>query len=209
MGVFHGVRNGEHLNEETSPQIFVPYWQAPEPYIGLAVRGASDPALLIHSIRAALATTLAGYSLDDVRTMQQSVEADLISDRFGTALFGAFAVLALLLAALGIYGVMAFAVAQRTHEIGLRMALGAQRHDIVWLVLTDALKLALSGTAAGLVGVVILGRIMHSTLYGVNTIDGGSFVIVAALLLTVAMIASYLPARRSAKVDPMVALRSE
>ncbi len=209
VGVFHGIRNGEHLNEETTPQIFVPYWQVPIPDMGLAVRSADDPALLTHSIRAAVASTLGGYSLDDVRTMQQSVEAELVSDRFGTALFGAFAALALLLAALGIYGVMAFAVAQRTHEIGLRIALGAQRQDIVWLVLTDVLKLALSGTAAGFVGVVILGRIMHSTLYGVNTVDGGSFGIVAALLLTVAIVASYLPARRSAKVDPMVALRSE
>ena len=209
VGVFHGIRNGEHLNEETTPQIFVPYWQVPIPDMGLAVRSADDPALLTHSIRAAVASTLAGYSLEDVRTMQQSVEAELVSDRFGTALFGAFAALALLLAALGIYGVMAFAVAQRTHEIGLRIALGAQRQDIVWLVLTDALKLALAGTGAGFVGVVILGRIMHSTLYGVNTIDSGSFGIVAALLLTVATVASYLPARRSSKVDPIVALRSE
>ncbi len=209
VGVFHGIRNGEHLNEETTPQIFVPYWQVPIPDMGLAVRSADDPALLTHSIRAAVASTLAGYTLEDIRTMQQSVESELVSDRFGTALFGAFATLALLLAALGIYGVMAFAVAQRTHEIGLRIALGAQRQDIVWLVLTDALKLALAGTGAGSVGVVILGRIMHSTLYGVNTIDSGSFGIVAALLLTVATVASYLPARRSAKVDPIVALRSE
>jgi putative ABC transport system permease protein len=209
VGVFHGIRNGEHLNEETTPQIFVPYWQLPIPDMGLAVRTAGDPALVTHGVRAALAATLAGYRLDDVSTMQQSVDSELVSDRFGSALFGAFAALALLLAALGIYGVMAFAVAQRNHEIGLRMALGAQRQDIVWLVLTDALKLALTGTGVGLVGVVILGRVMHSTLYGVNAIDSASFAIVAALLLAVAIIASYLPARRSAKVDPMVALRSE
>ncbi len=88
VGVFHGIRNGEHLNEETTPQIFVPYWQVPIPDMGLAVRSADDPAQLTHSIRAAVASTLAGYSLEDVRTMQQSVEAELVSDRFGTALFG-------------------------------------------------------------------------------------------------------------------------
>ena len=124
-------------------------------------------------------------------------------------LFGGFAALALLLAALGIYGVMAFAVAQRTHEIGLRMALGAQRRDVVLLILRDGLKLALLGLGVGLLGVFALGHFMRATLYGVATIDVGSLIAVAVTLLAVAVLASYVPARRSAKVDPMVALRQE
>jgi len=124
-------------------------------------------------------------------------------------LFGGFAALALLLAALGIYGVMAFAVAQRGHEIGLRMALGAQRSDVVLLILRDGMKLALWGVGVGLIGVFTLGHLMRTTLYGIKTVDPGSFVAVAVTLLAVAVVASYVPARRSAKVVPMIALRQE
>jgi putative ABC transport system permease protein len=141
--------------------------------------------------------------------MQQTVDAQLTGDRFGMVLFGSFAVLALLLAALGIYGVMAFAVAQRSHEIGVRMALGAQQRDVVRLILFEGMRMALVGVGIGLVGVLTVGRLMRGTLYGIETIDGGSFALVALLLLAVAFAASYLPARRSAGVDPMIALRQE
>jgi putative ABC transport system permease protein len=104
---------------------------------------------------------------------------------------------------------MAFAVAQRTHEMGLRMALGAQRRDVVLLILRDGMKLALIGLGVGLVGVFVLGHFMSSTLYGVATVDTASLIAVAVTLLAVAVLASYLPARRSAKVDPMVALRQD
>jgi len=114
--------------------------------------------------------------------------------------------MALLLAALGIYGVMAFAVAQRGHEIGLRMALGAQRRDVVLLILQDGMRLVLLGLGFWLAGVLVLGHFMRSTLYGVATIDVASLAAVGAALLAVAVLASYLPARRSAKVDPMIAL---
>ena len=124
-------------------------------------------------------------------------------------LFGGFAGIALLLAALGIYGVMAFAVAQRTQEIGLRMALGAQRHQVVKLMVNGGMKLALIGGAIGLAGVCVLGRLMHSTLYGIKSFDLASFSAVAFALLAVAAIACYVPARRSAKIDPLIALRDE
>jgi putative ABC transport system permease protein len=124
-------------------------------------------------------------------------------------LFGGFAVLALLLSALGIYGVMAFAVVQRSHEIGLRMALGAQQGDVVRLILADGMKLSLTGVGIGLVGVFALGHLMRTTLYGIKTIDAGSFAAVAIVLLAVAVLASYVPARRSARVDPMIALWQE
>jgi putative ABC transport system permease protein len=104
---------------------------------------------------------------------------------------------------------MAFAVAQRNHEIGLRMALGAQREDVVWMILGDGMKLALLGAGLGLVGALLLGNFMHTTLYGVAIVDPASFLLVAAALLAVGLAASYVPARRSAGVDPMVALRQE
>ena len=209
VGVFHSIRNGEHLNDETAPEIFAPLQQIPLPYLELAVRTALDPSLVSQSVRNAVAETMPGYSLTRIQTMQQVVDAQLTGDRFGMVLFGAFAVLALLLAALGIYGVMAFAVAQRRHEIGLRMALGAQRGDVVRMILLDGMRLALAGSGIGLAGVYALGRVMHSTLYGVNSLDIGSFAAVTLALLAVAFLASWLPARRSAKIDPMIALRQE
>jgi putative ABC transport system permease protein len=124
-------------------------------------------------------------------------------------LFGGFAGVALLLAALGIYGVMAFAVAQRTQEIGLRMALGAQRHQVVKLIVNGGMKLALIGGGIGLAGVYALGRLMHSTLYGIKSFDLASFSAVTFALLAVAAIACYVPARRSARIDPLIALREE
>lgn len=141
--------------------------------------------------------------------MQQTMDEQFAGDRFGMVLFGGFATLALVLAALGIYGVMAFAVAQRGHEIGLRMALGAQRGDVVLLILKDGLKLALLGLGIGLVGVAALGHFMRSTLYGVATVDIASLIAVAVTLVAVAILASYLPAQRSATIDPMIALRQE
>jgi putative ABC transport system permease protein len=124
-------------------------------------------------------------------------------------LYGSFAIVALLLAAVGIYGVMAFTVAQREHEIGLRMALGASRGNVVGLVLKEALVLALIGLGLGLVGAFFVGRAMHSTLYGVGALDYAPVAAVALVLLCASLVASWLPARRAAAVEPMKALRSE
>jgi putative ABC transport system permease protein len=145
----------------------------------------------------------------DLQTMNEVVESQLINDRFGMVLFGGFAGIALLLAALGIYGVMSFVVAQRTHEMGLRMALGAQKSNVVAMVVRGGIRLALPGMALGLIGAFALGRLMHSTLYGVGSVDFLSTLLVAALLLAVAVFACWLPARRSAQVDPMIALREQ
>jgi len=144
-----------------------------------------------------------------IQTMEEIVDTQRTGDRFGMVLFGGFAAVALLLAALGIYGVMSFAVAQRTHEIGLRMALGAQRNEVVMLMVRGGMKLAFIGAGIGLVGVYGLGQIMHSTLYGVGRVDFSSVAIVATLLLAVAVLASWLPARRTARIDPVIALREE
>ena len=151
----------------------------------------------------------ADLALAYLKTMEQIANENLSSDRFASVLYASFAGVALLLAAIGIYGVMAFAVAQRTHEIGLRMALGAGREQVLRLVLTEGMMLALAGLALGLVGACLVGRAMRSMLYGVGTIHPWAFALVAAALLMSAGLACYFPARRAAKVDPMVALRYE
>lgn len=209
VGVYHDIPNGEHLADDAAPQMIAPFWQRPARHASLAVRTTLDPNLVSKDIGEVVKRTLPGYALTEVTTMQQTMDDQFASDRFGIVLFGGFAALALSLAALGIYGVMAFAVAQRTHEIGLRMALGAQRRDVVLLILRDGMKLAIFGLAVGLTGVFALGHFMRSTLYGVATIDVASLMAVAVTLVAVAVLASYLPARRSANVDPMIALRQE
>jgi ABC-type antimicrobial peptide transport system permease subunit len=124
-------------------------------------------------------------------------------------LFASFALVALLLAAVGIYGLMAFAVAQRTNEIGLRLALGASRENVIWLILQQASVLAAVGLAFGLAGAVLVGRTMRSTLYGVGAVDTSVIVAVGGILFVTALFASYLPARRAAMIDPMEALRTD
>jgi putative ABC transport system permease protein len=141
--------------------------------------------------------------------MDQILSESLAFDRFGMVLYGSFAALALLLATIGIYGVMAFAVAQRTHEFGIRMALGAAGRQILSLVLREGATLALLGLGLGLGGAYLVGRAMKSTLYGVSAMDIGAFSTVAIVLLAAALLACYFPARRASRVDPMVALRDE
>jgi len=150
-----------------------------------------------------------GAAIDHVRTMEQVLEQERSSDRAQMLLFGAFAAVALLLAGVGIYGVMAFAVAQRTHEIGVRMALGARRIEVVRLMMGAGMRMAAAGVCIGLAGALLLGRLMHSTLYGVEMADLSSLTAVALLLLAVAVVACWIPARRSASVDPVKALRNE
>jgi putative ABC transport system permease protein len=141
--------------------------------------------------------------------MSDVVGSQTSDDRFEMLLFAGFAAVALLLASVGIYGVMSFAVAQRTHEIGVRMALGARRSEVVRLMLRGGMAMALPGIGLGLAGAFGLGWLMRSTLYGVQMVDAGSLIAVAALLFAVAVLACWIPARRSAGIDPMRALRSD
>ncbi len=141
--------------------------------------------------------------------MDQIMDESMASARFAAFLFGGFAAVALLLAALGIYGVMSFAVAQRTHEIGLRMALGAGTGRVLALVITEGMILASIGFSLGLAGAYFVGRAMHSLFYNVGTIDPTAFSAVAILLLLSAFLACYIPAHRATRVDPMQALRQE
>jgi len=161
------------------------------------------------SLAAAVNSVDPDLPLAGVKTMDRILSESLSFDRFGLALYGSFAALALLLASVGIYGVMAFAVAERAHEFGVRMSLGAARGQILNLVLREGVTLALIGLGLGLVGAYLVGRAMQSTLYGVSALDAGTFGAVVVALLISSLLACYLPARRAAKTDPMIALRAE
>ncbi len=207
VGVFNNVRAGGFRDD--NPEILIPFAQIPWPSANIGVHTAGDPATVFHSISAAVHSVDPQIALAEPRTLEEIKSRNLGSDRFIMTLLGTFAFIALLLAAVGIYGVIAFTVAQREHEIGLRMALGASRGNVVKLVLREALILAFIGLGIGLVGAYFIGRTLHSALYGVGTIDYAAIAVVALVLLTASLIASWIPARRAAGVEPMQALRSE
>jgi putative ABC transport system permease protein len=207
VGVFHNVRAGGFRQD--FPEILIPFWQIPWPSSSVGVRTSGDPATMMRSIAAAVHAVDPQIALAEPRTLDEVKSLMLANDRFTMNLYGSFAIVALLLAAVGIYGVMAFTVAQREHEIGLRMALGASRGNVVGLVLKEALVLAFVGLGLGLVGAFFVGRAMHSTLYGVGALDYAPVAAVAFVLLCASLVASWLPARRAAAVEPMKALRSE
>jgi predicted permease len=207
VGVYHNVRSRGF--REDNPEIAISFWQIPWPSAEIGLRTAGDPALMMKSVAAAVHAVDPTIALAQPKTMDEIKSDILAGDRFTMILYFSFAVVALLLAAVGIYGVMAFTVAQREHEIGLRMALGASRGNVVSLVLKEAMLLALLGLGLGLVGAYLVGRAMHNTLYGVAAMDSGAVAAVAFVLLAAAMVASWLPARRAASIEPMQALRIE
>jgi predicted permease len=207
VGVFNNVRAGDFRDDR--PEIVIPFAQIPWPSANIGVHTTGDPARVFRSIAAAVHSVDPQIALAEPHTLEEIKSLNLGSDRFIMTLMGSFALIALLLAAVGIYGVMAFTVAQREHEIGLRMALGASRERVVMLVLKEALILACIGLAIGLVGAFFIGRALHSALYGIGTVDYGAFAVVSFVLLAASMIASWLPARRAASVEPMRALRIE
>jgi putative ABC transport system permease protein len=209
VGVYHDARNRDQ-HGEIDPEVDVPFAQCPWPQAMVAVRSAEDPASLAGPIADAVLAIDPNLPLADVHTMQHVVGEVQSTDRFITALFAGFAALALLLAALGIYGVMSFAVAQRTHEIGLRMALGADAARVLTLILREGILLAVAGIAIGAVGAWFVGRGMRTLVVGVpSSIDPAAFAAVAALLLASAVAACYIPARRATQVHPMQALREQ
>jgi putative ABC transport system permease protein len=208
VGVYRNVHNGG-VRGDGFPEMNVPFDQSPWPQAGIAVHTGGDPASLTKSIAAVVANIDHDLPLDQVKTMDQLVDQSLSGDRALTMLFATFAGLALVLAGIGIYGVMSFDVAQRTHEIGLRMALGAGTTQVLRLIMREGLFLALAGLGIGLVGTYFVGRTMKSVLYEVTAIDPAAVSAVAAVLLLAAIFACYIPARRATTVDPMVALREE
>jgi putative ABC transport system permease protein len=190
-------------------EVYVPLRQNPTSGMALVVKSGADPAALTSGIREAVQSIDKDQPIRAISTMKELVSNSVATRRMTLVLLGLFSGLALVLGAIGIYGVISYSVAQRTHEIGIRMALGAPRRDVFRLVVGQGLKLAGIGIAIGIVGAFGLARLMSSLLYGISATDFETFAGVAILLALVAMLACYVPARRAMRVDPTVALRYE
>ena len=208
VGVAGSVRHAR-LDRETRETIYVPYQQIPVNWMAVAVRTTVDPRSLAGAVKKEVLALDKDQPTANVLTMNEIVSRSIWQQRFYAMMFGLFAALALVLAAVGIYGVMSYAITQRTHEIGIRMALGADRIKVLRLTLAQGMKLALTGVVCGLGASYLLTRLMAGLLFGVSATDLGTFVSLAVLLVAVTLLACYIPARRATKVDPLVALRYE
>jgi len=208
VGIVNDVRHFGP-DQAAAPEMYVPYHQFVIGAVPLVVRTELEPQALIGAVTREIHAVDGEVAIGKVRTMTQMMSAALAERRFALLLLGIFASVALALAAVGLYGVMAYAVAARTHEFGIRMALGAQTRDVMQLVFKQGVALALAGVFGGLVASIALTRLMKSLLFGVSATDPLTFAGVALLLVAVALLACYIPARRATKVDPMVALRYE
>jgi putative ABC transport system permease protein len=210
-----GVVGDVHFGLGTDPQaeMYLPYRQAdlllPVFQLSVILRTAGDPALQTSALRSALAEIDPNQPLVKVRTMEENMATTVAQPRFRTWLIGILAMLALVLAAVGVYGVMSYTVTQRTSEIGVRVALGAQPKDVFRIIVGEGLRLALFGVGVGLVAALVLTRLLQSFLFGISAYDPVTFIAVSLLLTLVAAAASYFPARRATRVDPMIALRYE
>jgi putative ABC transport system permease protein len=197
------------ISDEPMPEVFVTHVLYPDTHMKLVVRSATDPRGLVSAIRAQISAVDSNIPAYAVSTMQQVVSESIAGPRFITLLMAVFALVALILVATGIYGVVSHSVARQTHDIGIRMALGATRKDILGLVLGKIATITALGVAIGLAGAAALSRFLAGMLFEVKPTDPATFLGVVLPLLAVALVASYLPARRATKVDPMVALRYE
>jgi putative ABC transport system permease protein len=209
VGVVKDVRQRE-LAAEPTPLAYLTYAQAgffaPR---HLVVKTEGDPLALAGTVRKTVWEVDRDQPVSNVSTMEGVLSESIARQRFSTLLFGVFAGVALVLAAVGIYGVMSYSMAQRTREIGIRMALGAQRRDVLKLAVGQGLRLVVIGVAVGLAGALALSRVMTSLLYGISAPDPLTLVTISVVLVAVALLASYIPARRATRVDPLIALRYE
>ena len=208
VGVVGNVRH-KASEMEVMEEVSFPYKQSPGDFMNLVVRTTSDPASMVPAIRSQVLSVDKDQPVSDIMTMDQRVAKSVAAKRFVMFLLGAFSILALGLASVGIYGVMAYLVTQRTQEIGVRMALGAQKRDVLKLVVRKGMALAIIGAAIGLVASLALTRLMRSLLFEVTPTDWLTFVTASTVLLIAALLASYIPAHRATKVDPLTALRYE
>ena len=211
VGVVGDVRPG--LGTEPQAEMFIPYRQVdallPVFQLSIILRTSLDPKSETSALRGALNDINKNQPLVNVRTMEDSMATSVAQPRFRTWLLGLFAFLALVLSTIGIYGVMSYSVTQRVHEMGIRIALGAQPRQVFQLVTGQGLRLALLGVAIGAVASFALTRVLHSFLFSISALDPVTYISVAAVLVAVGLLASYLPARRATKVDPLTALRYE
>ena len=197
------------LDSSARPEVYFPYPQATHPSMSIVVRTASNPASLLAAVKSKIQEIDQDLPIEDLMTMEQLLSNSVSGPRFNMLLLSVFAVVALVLAAVGIYGVMSYSVSQRIHEIGIRMALGAQSSEVLKLVVKQGMFLTLAGLVTGVAASLLLTQLMSSMLFGVTATDPVTFAAVLALLAGVALGACFIPARRAAKVDPMVALRHE
>jgi putative ABC transport system permease protein len=195
--------------ESARDELYVPYWENPEAGAYVVLKTAVDPASLIEPLKRALAEVDHTVALSGTEPLAVTVANANGPSRFYALLVAAFAALALALASVGVYGVMSFAVSQRTPEIGVRLALGAGQRQIFELIIGDSVKLAAGGLAIGAAGAIAVGRALRTLLYGIGGTDPATFAAMAAVLVGIALLATYLPARRAMRVDPMRALRIE
>jgi putative ABC transport system permease protein len=208
VGVVGDVRP-RGLDSEPQPEIYLPYAQEPFGSVTWLVRTTSDPAPLLSAVKEKIRAVNPTQTFASIATLEQWLDRSLSARRFNLFLLGSFAALALVLAGVGLYGLISFATAQRTHEIGIRMALGAEARDVLKLVIGQGMMLALLGIVAGLALAWGLTRLLQNLLFGVTATDPLTFVGVASLLMVVALVACWIPARRATKVDPMIALQQE
>jgi putative ABC transport system permease protein len=209
--VSHTMHEG--LDAKPRIQVYFSYRQLPgnfsPNYMSIAVRTTGDPLVMTRSVREALHTVDKDMPLSNIKTMDDLLESSLGQRRLSMILLGAFSAIALVLASLGIYGVLAYTVTQRSRELGIRMALGAARGRVLRLVIGQGMALAGIGIAIGLVGAFALTRLLASQLYSITATDPGTFALVAFLLAAIALVATLMPALRATRVDPVVALREE
>jgi putative ABC transport system permease protein len=209
VGVVGNVRH-EGLEEQPRREAYLPFGQAhwTSAYVAVRTR-TSDPLALLPAVQNAVWSVDKNVPLARVRTMQDVVAHSVLRRRFTITLLGIFAGLAMVLAAIGLYGVMSYSVSQRRREIGIRVALGAQRRDVLKLVVGQGMTLAAAGVLLGIVGSLAMTRLISGLLFGVSATDPLTFTALAVLLVGVSLAANYVPARRATRVDPMVALRYE
>jgi ABC-type antimicrobial peptide transport system permease subunit len=210
VGVVGDVRQASLALNETDAVYTTPMqWYFPDNTMSLVVRTRGDAATLAPAVRRAIWSVDKDQPIKRVATMDSLLAATAAERRFALILFEAFGLVALVLAAIGLYGVLSGSVTERTREIGIRLALGAQTSAVLKLVLWQGLKLSAIGIGLGLLGALALTRLLQSLLYGISATDPLTFTAIALLLLSVALLACWLPARRATKVDPMIALRYE
>ena len=209
VGVVADIRH-LGLDAPVHEELFTDYVQTPFwPTLSLLARTSGDPTLAAAALRASVSAIDKDQPIAKVRTMHQIVGASIAQPRFRTLLLALFGALAVVLSGVGLSGVLAYSVAQRTREIGVRIALGAQSEDVLRLVVGQGMSLALAGIGIGLAAALALTRLLSGLLYGIGANDPATFAGIALLLVVVAAAASYFPARRASKVDPIVALRYE
>ena len=209
VGVVGSVKHNANVGDDPKGQVYLASAQVPSSFMMFAIRTSGDPAAIAPSVRAKIREIDSEQPIFEVKTMEKLRADNIAAPKFNTVLLAVFGGLSLILATVGIYGVLSYTVTQRTHEIGLRMALGASRGRVLNMVLSHAIKLAAVGIVLGVIAALAATRMLTTLLFHISRTDPVTYIAIAAILTGVAMLASYLPARRATRVDPMVALRNE